>query len=408
MADVDEDVPQPEAPSDADADLTDETPDFRFLATTIATTAATTTIPKRGLKDFEPLSTSQQSAALTSSRTAMHNALAAPRLHPPNHHGRCVGVYHRETRSVYVDRPRGPLFARMGRVAAAGRDPCGEVGRRAGRVWLWAEEAVYLVERGSLDLRWEREEGDGEEGGMPMSLQAAYAMLLSGGDEDGVSLEEYLVFANLKRMGYTVWRAPKDGVDACYDKGPAPTSTANRPWSLRLGLGTLTTWLTRPFTIDALRRNGLVVVIIRRPLGSPCSLPFLQRHLPSIGPDSGIRSRTATFLDYFIQRPNFPPHPNFPRLETWLHNLQEIRPNSTPRLPNRRRGRADLARRAGSGPVAEAFCGFAVGGERCCRYWRWCGNDVRTFEARVEECGFGCGGWWGGELFEVWGGGVCG
>jgi len=91
------------------------------------------------------------------------------------------------------------------------------------------EEALYLVERGNLDLWWPtrssfmgmcvEEEGDIEQArvvileekdeGVPSSLQAAYALLLGQPGQKGkVTLDRYNVYANLKRAGYVVFRAP--------------------------------------------------------------------------------------------------------------------------------------------------------------------------------------------------------
>lgn len=125
---------------------------------------------------------------------------------------------------VRIDRPRGAHFRTMG------------VSDRANRVWLLPEEALYLIERGSLDIRWavppaggdgvaaiaqnrssssdddglglgeEEEEEDAPSlSELPMSLQGAYATLIS--DED-LPLARYTVFAGLRRSGYTVVRAP--------------------------------------------------------------------------------------------------------------------------------------------------------------------------------------------------------
>ena len=81
-----------------DTDLSEEMQDFRFLSSLIPTStttrrgafasasipdAATTTIPKRGEKDFEPNPTRSQQAALRASRQAMHDALSAERVHGP-------------------------------------------------------------------------------------------------------------------------------------------------------------------------------------------------------------------------------------------------------------------------------------------------------------------------------------
>ena len=108
-------------------------------------------------------------------------------------------------------------------------------GGGAGVVMLKEEEALYLVERGALELRFEAKSGedddmrveeDGEEDGekerigepeeirndkkvetgIPMSVQAAYAFLIGAGR--GLTLERFIVYSSLKRSGYIVLRAP--------------------------------------------------------------------------------------------------------------------------------------------------------------------------------------------------------
>lgn len=107
-------------------------------------------------------------------------------------------------------------------------------GRREGGVGLLPEEALYLCERGGLEV-WgrgvggegERGDGGGEEG-WPMSLQAAYAYLAGRG---GLTLERYAVYAGLKRSGYIVLRAPGwDGGEG--DGGGALTIGASMPEAL--------------------------------------------------------------------------------------------------------------------------------------------------------------------------------
>jgi tRNA-splicing endonuclease subunit Sen54 len=88
------------------------------------------------------------------------------------------------------------------------------------RVWLLPEEALYLIERGSLDIRWpdrwktdnesgdkvdDEEDDDHAIGELPMSLQGAYASFIG---KSGLTLERYQVFAGLRRLGYTIARAP--------------------------------------------------------------------------------------------------------------------------------------------------------------------------------------------------------
>lgn len=209
-----------------------------------------TSLPRRGEKDFEPNPTLYQADVLAASRQAMHNALSNPRLHHPKH--RVVAFYapdgpapppkvteeKRESHEqeggedteedpkptkptggtgtgiglppdscVYIPNPKGQYFKSMGQAD------------RWNRIWLLPEEALYLIERGSLDIRWPTpvtgptvEEGQ-EDLGIPMSLQAAYACFTGRG---GLSVERYSVYTGLRRLGYTVIRAP--GWDDEYDE----------------------------------------------------------------------------------------------------------------------------------------------------------------------------------------------
>ncbi len=74
-------------------------------------------------------------------------------------------------------------------------------GDSQGHLNLLPEEALYLIERGTMDLRWRNEELEG----IPLSLQAAYAHLMGC---QGLTLERYTVYTSLKRIGYIVQRGP--------------------------------------------------------------------------------------------------------------------------------------------------------------------------------------------------------
>jgi tRNA-splicing endonuclease subunit Sen54 len=216
---------------------------------------APATLPRRGEKDFEPNPTVHQSDVLASSREAMHNAIAHTRLHPRK--TQIIGVYapngpvppwveakpalnpkppldlqdledeeldrHVKQRGamdtimnagkeqkvmgipadacVYVSSPKGQLFNSVGKADSYNR------------VWLLPEEALYLLERGSLDIRWpgsmtsENAAEDDEQlpDNVPMTLQAAYACLIG---RSGLSLERFSVYTGLKRLGYVVIRSP--------------------------------------------------------------------------------------------------------------------------------------------------------------------------------------------------------
>lgn len=161
-------------------------------------------LPRRGEKDFEPNPTMHQASALASSRQAMHDALAAPRLHNLKTHLTAEIVPDKDGACVCVEKNRGQHFRTMGS------------GDKFNRIWLLPEEALYLIERGSLDIRWPLMENDGakEELPLPMSLQAAYATLVG---RSGLTLERYVVYAGLKRSGYAVTRAPSWEADYSSD-----------------------------------------------------------------------------------------------------------------------------------------------------------------------------------------------
>ncbi|KAI9748415.1 MAG: tRNA-splicing endonuclease subunit sen54, partial [Candelina submexicana] len=210
-----------------DTDLSDETQDFRFLTNLshLSTPSQPPTLPKRGLKDFEPNPTLHQTTTLAASRKAMHLALSHPRFHTPKNH--ILATYHPAKNLCYVRKPKGPHFRTIGRGEAGG----------GGGVWLLPEESIWLCERGGLDVRWpssstdedcgeggegeggdeggglEEEEEDNDDEGLPMSLQAVYACMLEEDEESGLSLERYTVYAGLKRSGYSVLRAESFGKD---------------------------------------------------------------------------------------------------------------------------------------------------------------------------------------------------
>lgn len=107
-------------------------------------------------------------------------------------------MYDAATNMAYVNKPKTSMFLTMGR-------------SRGGKEWLLPEEALFLIERGSVDCRWPvkgEEDGGNMLEGAPMSLQGAYAAFL--GYEAGVggklTMEMYTVYAGLKRSGYVVFR----------------------------------------------------------------------------------------------------------------------------------------------------------------------------------------------------------
>ncbi|KAI1389061.1 tRNA-splicing endonuclease subunit sen54 N-term-domain-containing protein [Hypoxylon trugodes] len=242
-----------DAPSLEDT-LGDETQDFRLFASLFDKRQAAASgrgALRRGEKDFEPHGTRAQDSALEASRGAMRDVLSYTRSHRPRDRTRGwyfpekwanvpvieeregekgAGLWARERVVAVEDEIRGPLGQNTGRVVT------GIEGYKMTpgwlKTWLLPEEALYLVERGSLDLWWpargiedvfpvkkEGEDGSSDaegrvfeehELGIPLSLQAAYALLIGEDGERGkVSLEKYQVYANLRRTGYKIMRATK-------------------------------------------------------------------------------------------------------------------------------------------------------------------------------------------------------
>ncbi|PYI11506.1 tRNA splicing endonuclease subunit [Aspergillus sclerotiicarbonarius CBS 121057] len=280
MADTDEaaiHMPSQDSGMHIDTDLSDETQDFRMLnSISFLTDGSQQTLPKRGEKDFEPNPTLFQADVLSASRQAMHNALSYPRLHHPK--TQVIGIFapngpapprsaqkfdmiteesepskpagtgmgvHADS-CVYVSNPKGQYFKSIGQAD------------RWNRIWLLPEEALYLLERGTLDIRWPCSEvgcADGDEtedSGIPMSLQAAYAAFMG---RSGLTSERFSVYTGLRRLGYTIVRAPgwydeEEGADS----SESEQTTLEKPQAPSLvGIfNQLLQWLYRPTPTTAL------------------------------------------------------------------------------------------------------------------------------------------------------------
>ncbi|KAL2126775.1 hypothetical protein VTI74DRAFT_267 [Chaetomium olivicolor] len=236
--------------------------DFRAFAASLQfrkTTGVSAQTIRKGEKDFESHGTRAQADALEKSREAMREVLSYTRVHAAAGGSSRAGPsrgwyfpgwwegYNEEAEEEGKGRvkegeekkPFGFIRERVvvleGSSVASqslGRAVTGQAKDRParGRDWLLPEEALYLVERGSLDLWWplkglekifppdeagkevvkeEEEEVDEYEMGFPLSLQAAYALLIGEDGERGkISLQKFQVYSNLKRCGYNVLRAP--------------------------------------------------------------------------------------------------------------------------------------------------------------------------------------------------------
>ncbi|KAJ6499095.1 tRNA-splicing endonuclease subunit sen54 N-term-domain-containing protein [Mycena sanguinolenta] len=167
-------------------------------------------IPRRGEKEFEPQpggGSGLQVHVLERARNAMFNALKATRTISSK--AVSYAIWHPDIARAHATVVRGVMFTSIGHsvprpvVTAEGTQKLHK------RLELLPEEALYLIERGSM-LCWKQTTlslagvDDLEEvSGSPMSAQQAFSEML--GTED-LTLERYQVYAYLKRLGYVVTR----------------------------------------------------------------------------------------------------------------------------------------------------------------------------------------------------------
>ncbi|KAG8955231.1 tRNA-splicing endonuclease subunit sen54 [Tulasnella sp. 419] len=207
-------------------------------------------IPKRGEKDFEPTGgpslhatgSNLQSHALNRARDAMYSALQVER--GISSKSISYGLWFPKTAHAELTLARGTLWTSMGYSNYRVLPVSGSNEKdkdRSRRVELLPEEALYMIERGSIycwkvDGQDQRTKEDvystarGETSledvyGSPMSVQQAYAEML--GLNTGVTSEQYQVYAYLKRLGYVVIRAQKPSGIPSYPVAPPPDLSEN-------------------------------------------------------------------------------------------------------------------------------------------------------------------------------------
>eukprot|EP00178_Gracilaria_changii_P001103 TRINITY_DN115_c0_g1_i1.p1 TRINITY_DN115_c0_g1~~TRINITY_DN115_c0_g1_i1.p1 ORF type:complete len:285 (+),score=38.31 TRINITY_DN115_c0_g1_i1:406-1260(+) len=144
-------------------------------------------LPRRGKKDSmlspAPLTTAQN-LKLDERRASLQKAVQAPRVTRQKHLARAEWDAAKHKAIVTV--ARGNAMHSMGYFSQ-------------GQHYLYPEEAMFLVDRGSMDLCIN---------GLPASVQRTWATVMSA--PNSLSLNEYLVFAHLRRAGYVVRRYDED------------------------------------------------------------------------------------------------------------------------------------------------------------------------------------------------------
>lgn len=309
---------------------------------------------RKGEKDFESHGTMAQDNTLEASRQAMEDVLSYTRVHREETWVRgwlfpdtCAAWPDDEAqaklnmrdRVVVVEHERGAWTRDAGRVMPGNRQEAG-----VGRLWLLPEEALYLVERGTLDLWWPTrtlEEllppvgsdsvakppgPDDYDSGLPLSLEAAYSMLVGEeGDRGKVSLPKYQVYTHLKRAGFSILRAPST---------PSQDHKATTPTPIWQWLMSL---LSREASIRHEPAGPLVKPGLYRAYAPIYGrLAITQRHKPSPTPTTPTEPEEPFRVFYHIWKPSptpfskkNPPAPDFriavsDTLNTFVPSLDEI------------------------------------------------------------------------------------
>ncbi|OLN92159.1 putative tRNA-splicing endonuclease subunit tsp-5 [Colletotrichum chlorophyti] len=267
--------------------------DMRLFASMFNKKGVASQAVRKGQKDFESHGTRAQENALETSRQVIEEVLSYTRVHRdawskgwyfPDYWLETLGAieggdtsglakpeylaeFMTETRPLFamervvvVEELKGPQAKSLGRVVRGLKTPRPAVGK----LWLLPEEALFLVERGSLELWWpfrelreilpppeskaaeqfvhdaektdapkDTDSDDGFDAGVPLSLQAAYSLFIGVDGERGkISLPKYQVYSHLKRLGYYVQRAPLDPVD----QTPPPQPPRKSLWQWLVSL----------------------------------------------------------------------------------------------------------------------------------------------------------------------------
>lgn len=346
-----------DAQETAEEALEDEAQDYRMFAALQRKNISSQAI-RKGEKDFESHGTRSQASALEASRRAFEDVLGYTRLHRADRdyvrgwyfpeRWAAAGEEGEEAERDGVDDEKQLKIARekaAGRseIHARDRTVCSSFQHRSlgrnikgqgtqvpgwDKVWFLPEEALFLIERGTMDLWWptasideifpvkapgetdaefvargpERREAEDEYAlGVPLSLQAAYSLLVGGEGERGkVTLRNLQVFSNLNRAGFSMSRvAPPESIPP-----PAPfeDQTSQPPlWQRLLALLLPNGGPARPPACGPLVRPGLYRSydpIYRQ-------LALIPRHRPAARPPAHPSATAGSHLrvQYLVWKP---------------------------------------------------------------------------------------------------------
>ncbi|KAG6017921.1 hypothetical protein E4U43_008311 [Claviceps pusilla] len=292
----------------AEEALEDGVPDYKLFASMFNKKGVSSKVIRKGEKDFESHGTRAQDNTLEASRTALEEVLSYTRVHK-------IDTWLRawyfpdwwvtnspagksddallQDRVVVMEHERGNWMRDIGRAVSGSKDQLG-----VGRLWLLPEEALYLIERGTVDIWWPDKEfeellprvtdglpkrnpygPDDYEAGLPLSLEAAYAFLIGYEGERGkITLPKFQVYTHLKRAGFHVMRAPSNDLCPSLESDSSTPSTSLWEW-----LFSIISWERQPprhKPYGPLVSPGLYRAY--RPIYQ--QLALLPRHRPSATP----------------------------------------------------------------------------------------------------------------------------
>lgn len=141
------------------------------------------TLPRRGKKDsvLSPAQlTESQQLRLRERTLTLQKSLVAPRVTRTKH--LAEADWDTSTGTAIMCKARGNMLQSMGYFTN-------------GKQRLFPEEALFLVDKGSLELRLD---------GLPMSVQRAWTICTHA--QDSLTLEGFLAYGHLRRAGYVVRR----------------------------------------------------------------------------------------------------------------------------------------------------------------------------------------------------------
>ncbi|KAI9458809.1 tRNA-splicing endonuclease subunit sen54 N-term-domain-containing protein [Russula earlei] len=283
-------------------------------------------IPKRGEKDFEPAQgggSGLQRHNLERARAAMFDAIRSTRAISSK--SVSYAVWYPDLARAHVTVARGVHFTSMGHsVQRPSSRSSSSSGKPQKRLELLPEEALYLVEKGALFCWKASREGEGGDvewdsasQGAPMSVQQAYAEMI--GKQD-LTLDRYLAFAYLRRLGYIVTRAkspsPAYPVPAAYpisQKRSTASIFSRVLAALCSPFRRFLSWLIQPST------TWWRPLVHRRWLHHNMDYPSIFRTLrffPS-GHSVPLQSQPPRSIFYHLHKPNspyrktMPPPPDF-------------------------------------------------------------------------------------------------